>query len=319
MWKLSMNEHWRRRLAALLLGLLASVASTGCWGAKQTFAHMAQTNLTTHDDLTCRAYEVWNNEPVTDVVLSLPGTGTGTSAFVPALADAVLTARPAAYLTFDKPGVRATFGDQRSVMIDDAPFARHTEGTLLECAEAALRLSREQFGPAVRWHFLGHSEGAMIELYLLDALLTNRPADAANVRSLVFSGLPLEPLADNLRRQLADKPRLAQAVEACAWPVMRDQLGVSCGYLADARTRPSGFTLFERLASVSYAGKIRVFQGDDDINTLPSFSHQLEAWNSVHRQLDLTVRYYAAGHSGTPEVRQEVADLLLSLVPAAAP
>lgn len=322
MRKLSTNEHWGRRLAALLLGLLTSAASTGCAGAKQSFAHVEEADLTTHDDLSCRAYVVWNNEPVTDVVLSLAGSGTGTNTFVPDLADAVLTARPAAYLTFDKPGVHATFGDRSSVVIDDAPFARHTEGTLLECAQSALRLSRDKFGPAVRWHFLGHSEGATIELYLLDALLANQPADAVNVRSLVFSGLPLEPLEDNLQRQLADKPVLAQAVAACDWPVMRDQLGASCAYFADARTRPSGFTVFEHLAAAQYAGKIRVFQGNDDINTLARFTHQLEAWNSAQGHLDLTVRYYDAGHSGTPEARQELADLLLSLlslVPTAPP
>ena len=100
--------------------------------------------------------------------------------------------------------------------------------------------------------------------------------------SLVFSGLPLEQLADNLARQLADKPMLARAIDTCDWPVMRDQLGASCAYFADARTRPSGFTLFERLTRAPYAGKIRVFQGNDDVNTLPTFTRQLEAWNSAH-------------------------------------
>jgi hypothetical protein len=314
----ALGQSLRRKFAILWMGLHGAAASIGCT-ARQTFAHLQEANLATHDDLQCHAYVVWNNEPVTDVVLSLPGTGTGTSAFLPDYADAVLASRPAAYLTFDKPGVHAIFGDPSSVSIDDAPFARHTQGTLLECAASALRLSRDRFGSGIRWHFLGHSEGASIELYLVDALLSGQPADAASVKSLVFSGLPLEPLDDNLRRQLADKPKLAQAVEACDWPVMRQQLGASCAYFADARTRPSGFTLFERLAAAPYRGPIRVFQGNDDVNTLASFTRQLEAWNGSQGHLDLTVRYYDAGHGGTPEVRRELADLLVSLVPAAAP
>jgi hypothetical protein len=301
----------------LLLTLQGSAALQGC-AAQPSFVHVQEANLATHDGLQCRAYVVWDNQPVTDVVLSLNGTGTGTSAFVPDYAASLLKARAAAYLTFDKPGVHATFGDHGSVSIDDAPFARHTQGSLLECAQAALQLGDSTFGSAIRWHFLGHSEGANIELYLINALLSEQPAAAANVKSLIFTGLPLQPLAGNLDRQLADKPKLERAVETCDWPAMRDHLGVSCAYLADARTRPSGFSMFERLAAGAYRSKIRVFQGSDDFNTLPVFTRQLEAWNVSQGHLDLTVRYYDAGHGGTPAVRQELTDLLLRLVPAAA-
>jgi hypothetical protein len=229
----------------------------------------------------------------------------------------MVRSRTAAFVTFDKPGVHATFGEPSSVHIDDAPFAAHTQGTLIDCAEEALLFSLSRFGPAVGWHLRGHSEGATIELFLLDRLIARRPKDARRAHTLILSGLPLEPFAENLDRQLADKPELRQAVDECDWAVMRDQLGVSCGYLKDAASRPSGSTTFARLARARSPASFRVFQGNSDVNTPASFTHQLEEWNGATGHLDLVVRYYDGGHSGTPEVRQKIADLLLSLAPAA--
>lgn len=267
--------------------------------------------------LRCDGYVVWENEPVTDIVLSIGGSGTGTSAFLPDPAAGMVRLRTAAFITFDKPGVHATFGEASSVHIDDAPFAAHTQGTLLDCAEDALQFSLSKFGPAVRWHLRGHSEGATIALFLLDRLIAERPEDARRGDMLILSGLPLEPFADNLYRQLADKPLLRQAVDDCDWAVMREQLGVSCSYVKDAASRPSGFEMFARLAQAQSPATFRVFQGNSDVNTPASFTHQLEAWNTSTGHLDLVVRYYDGGHGGTPEVRQEIADLLLGLAPPA--
>ncbi len=299
-------------------GLLAlCLLAFGCANLQGGF-HVESVEFVARDGLRCDGYVVWENAPVTDIVLSMGGSGTGTSAFLPDPAAGMVRSRTAAFITFDKPGVHATFGEPSSVHIDDALFSAHTQGTLLDCAEDALLFSLSRFGPAVRWHLRGHSEGATIELFLLDRLIAKRPKDARRVNTLILSGLPLEPFADNLDRQLADKPELRRPVDECDWAIMRDQLGVSCGYLKDAASRPSGFVMFARLARVRAPARYRFFQGNSDVNTPATFTHQLEEWNTTTGHLDLVVRYYDGGHAGTPEVRQEIADLLLSLAPAAA-
>jgi hypothetical protein len=133
MRKVKANGCARAGFASVLTALFGSATLTGCAAAKPTFIHVQEANLATHDDLTCRAYVVWNNEPVTDVVLSLQGSGTGTNAFVPDFADAVLASRPAAYVTFDKPGVHATFGDRssRTRDLEQLAGASRPDGSLL--------------------------------------------------------------------------------------------------------------------------------------------------------------------------------------------
>jgi hypothetical protein len=306
----------KRALRPPCLLALCLLVGFGCAAVKGEF-RLESHELVARDGLRCDGYVVWENEPITDIVLSMSGSGTGSSAFLPDVAAGMVRSRTAAFITFDKPGVHATFGEPSSVHIDDAPFAAHTQGTLLDCAQEALLFSVLRFGPAVRWHFSGHSEGAIIELFLLDKLIAERPEDARRVDTLILSGLPLEPFADNLERQLADKPVLQGAVASCDWAFMREQMGVSCAYLADAASRPSGFAMFARLALARSVARFRGFQGNDDFNTPASFMFQLEAWNTTTGHLDLAVRYYDGAHAGTPEVRQEMADLLLGLAPAA--
>jgi len=84
--------------------------------------------LRANDGLACQAYVLSGRQPVTDVFVSMGGTGTGTSARLPPEMQELLASRSAAFVTFDKPGVRATFGDPSSVRIDDGPFQRHTQG-----------------------------------------------------------------------------------------------------------------------------------------------------------------------------------------------
>jgi predicted esterase len=278
------------------------------------FAHVTTAEVSAQDGLSCRAYVVWNNEPLTDVFLWLGGTGTATSAFVPEVLHQVLQARRAAFITLDKPGVTASFGDRSSVRIDEERFERHTQGTLLECAARAMRLAPAAQPSTTRWHFGGHSEGASIALDLLDRIIVDRPIDPENVKTLILTGLPLEPFDDIVRRQLASEPELARAVQDCNWKVMRERMGVSCGYLADASKRPSGFEMFRRIAAASLRTQIRVFQGNSDKHTPSTFVRQLEAWNAAQGHLDLSVRYYEGAHAGTPEVRQELSELLLQIV-----
>jgi hypothetical protein len=136
------------------------------------------------------------------------------------------------------------------------------------------------------------------------------------VKTLLLSGLPLEPFDEIVRRQVAEMPDLARAVDACDWSTMKQRMGVSCGYLRDAGARPSGFTMFERLAGARLEVPIYVFEGNSDVHTPPRFVRQLEAWNEAHGHLDLRVRYYDGAHGGTPEVQREVSELLMRLASA---
>src|SRR5262249_30892161 len=129
--------------------------------------HVVSADVAAGDGLTCRAHIAWKNEPVTDVFLWMGGTGTGSMAFLSDEERTLVESRAAAIVTFDKPGVSAPFGDPGSVTIDDGPFARHTQGSLLGCADAALRLAHDRLRYA-RWHARGHSEGALLALYLAD-------------------------------------------------------------------------------------------------------------------------------------------------------
>jgi pimeloyl-ACP methyl ester carboxylesterase len=247
------------------------------------------------------------------------GTGPASVAFVHPSAIDLLRTNPIAYLTFDKPGVRAPFGDPAALRRDDAAFERHTQGHLLECAKQALEIANERFGASVQVHLRGHSEGALISLYLLDALLEEQPERARQIRSLVLTGLPLEPFSEILERQLdaitkQDRGELRTAIANCNWPVMRDRLGFSCAYLRDAASRPSGFEMFRRLAARSVAVPIHVFQGEKDFHTPAAEVRKLEQWNAEAGHLDLTVGFYDGGHRGTPEVQEEVKDLYRRLL-----
>jgi|tagenome__1003787_1003787.scaffolds.fasta_scaffold20290789_2 hypothetical protein len=63
---------------------------------------------------------------------------------------------------------------------------------MLACARQAMTWSQEQFGPGIQFHLRGHSEGTLIALFLYEKLLSEEPALAAKVSSLVLSGLGLE-------------------------------------------------------------------------------------------------------------------------------
>lgn len=296
---------------ATILGLVTIATLCACAAAPPS---VLPTTIPTRDGLSCRAYTLASSrrEPVRDVFLWMGGTGTGTSARVPETMRELLETLPVAFVTFDKPGIAASFGDPRSVTIDDDALARHTQGTLLECAERALDDSVARFGARVRWHLVGHSEGALLALFVYDELLASRPADAARVQSLVLSGLPLEPFAQMLKRQLADKPELARAVASCDWSVMR-HLGVSCAYVRDAEARPSGRAMFERLAARAGAARFVVFAGARDAHTPAAPVRDLEAWSREHPELHLEFHYYDGDHRGTPEARRAMSEVLRRL------
>jgi pimeloyl-ACP methyl ester carboxylesterase len=229
-----------------------------------------------------------------------------------------LNANPAAYLTFDKPGIRAPFGDPTRLSVNDDQLEQYTQGDMLECARQAMTWSEEQFGHAVHFHFRGHSEGTLIALFLYQKLLSEEPALAARVSSLVLSGLGLEPFAALVERQLSELPpnrgnAIRAAIQSCDWRVLRNGLA-SCKYLEDAYARPSGRSVFENVALRAPAVDFFVFQGNNDFHTPAKNVRELEVWNTQFGHLNMTFRYYEGAHVGAPtNVKRELSALLVRL------
>lgn len=174
-----------------------------------------------------------------------------------------------------------------------------------------------QLGASVRLHVRGHSEGTLVALYAYDALLDTDPELAAKIATLVLSGLALEPFGHILERQLAARKggdRLRQALAACDWAVLGPSLGVSCAYVEDAKRRPSGRTLFERLATRSSGAQFHVFHGTDDTNTPVEPVRELERWNAAEGHLPIEFHYYDGAHTGSEAARAEMARVLAEIV-----
>jgi hypothetical protein len=298
---------------ALLLSLTTGITSA----CGPSYEHIAQRELPSTAPLTCPGYLVWNQEPVRDVFLVINGSGNLSNAFVhPTFEDLVSTHR-VAYSTYDKPGIRAPFDDPAEVRRDDALFERYTLGHGTACALEALRWARKQFGPSVRLHVRGHSEGVLVALYAYDQLLEQDPEASTAIKTFVLSGVALEPFADILERQLATMPqgeRLRKAIASCDWGVLKDSMGVSCAYIDDAKRRPSGRAMFERLAARAPSVRFHIVQGTTDWNTPVEPVRALQAWNASKRQLHMDFHYYAGGHTGSEAARAEVAQLLTALV-----
>jgi predicted esterase len=295
-----------------------TLLATGC--GTPHYAHLVERPLRSFDgdDLACPGYLTWSHEPVRDVFLVINGSGTGSNAFVhPSLARP-MSLHPVAYLTYDKPGIEARFGDGPRVRHrDDGSLQKYTLGRGIACATNALRWARERFGPSVRLHLRGHSEGAWIALIVYDALLGGDEEMAGSIETLVLTGLPLEPFKDILDHQLSwlpDGNRLRGALSSCDWALLRERLGVSCAYVEDAARRPSGRELLERLAARGSAARFFIFHGTDDRNTPVAPVRALEAWNASRGHLRIEFHYYEGGHRGTDSARAEMARLLTALV-----
>jgi pimeloyl-ACP methyl ester carboxylesterase len=305
----------------LALSLLAVWGGAGgC--ARRPLDQVVQRDLVSRGDLTCRAYLGWNGGDVQHVFVWISGSGVFSSAFVHPSVERALSVNPTAYLTFDKPGIRAPFEDPADLRVADGELQRYTQGHMLECARQAMAWADERFGPTTRFHLRGHSEGTLIALFLLDELLSERPALAARVASVVLSGVGLEPFDELVARQIADLPAergdaLRAAIARCDWPMMKRHFGLSCDYLKDAYARPSGRAAFERIARRGPRIPIFIFQGNNDTNTPARFVRELDAWNSRVGKLDLTVRTYEGAHVGGPAaVKRELSDLLVRLTAA---
>jgi hypothetical protein len=307
----------------LALGALVLLGS-GCAGPP--LKHLIERDLPSRGGLTCPSYLGWNAAEVQHVFLWMSGSGVFSSAFVHPSIEHALEVSPVAYLTLDKPGIRAPFEDPAALRVDHAVLEQYTQGHMLECARQAMTWSEEQFGDKVQFHLRGHSEGSLIALFLYEQLLAQEPELAARVSSLVLSGLGLEPFRELIERQLnalPPEPGRAHraALQSCDWAQLETQWGISCKYLEDAYARPSGRAVFESLAPRAPAARFFVFQGNEDAQTPARYTRELEAWNTELGHLDLTFRYYPGIHVGAPaEVKRELSNLLVRLTaPRAAP
>lgn len=301
------------KIAALGLALVGSVFASAC---APGYEHIVERSLPASDGLTCPGYLLWNQEPVRDVFLVVNGSGNLSNAFVhPSLEPLVRTQR-VAYATYDKPGIRAPFGDPAAVHRDD-DFARYTLGHGVACATAALRWARERFGASARLHVRGHSEGSLVALYTYDALLERGDELGTGVASLVLSGLALEPFSDILERQLASAPdgqRQRAVLSSCDWNILKKTWALSCAYVEDARRRPSGRAVFEHLAARAPAAHFYVFHGEHDWNTPVAPVRELEAWNAAAGTLRMEFHYYDGGHAGSDSAREELRRVLTEIV-----
>lgn len=280
------------------------------------YQHVIQRSLPATGALACPGYLVWNNEPVRNVFLVINGSGALSNAFVHPTFGGALHTRHIAYATYDKPGISAPFGDPTALRRDYATLERYTLGHGIACATHALRWAREQFGPSVRLHIRGHSEGTLVALYAYEAMLDQDVETANAIGTLVLSGLALEPFDAILERQLAlipAGPQLRKALASCDWPVLRERLGISCAYIADAERRPSGRAMIERLALRAPRARWYVFQGTHDWNTPVEPVRALQAWNASAGHLDMEFHYYDGKHEGTDAARAELARVLTTI------
>ena len=309
------------RAVVVLLWLFAATFIAAC---APRYKHVVDRQLRSTGGLECPGYLVWNQEPVRDVFLVISGSGNLSNAFVhPSFEDAVGTHR-VAYLTYDKPGIRAPFGDPAAVRRDYAVFERYTLGHGTACAIEALRWAREQLGASVRIHVTGHSEGTLVALYAYEAALAEDPALAAQLGTLVLSGLALEPIADIFKRQLAELrggDHIRAAFASCDQSVINDSpfAGTSCAYVEDAAGRPSGRAMFERLATRSRTATFHIVQGVGDLNTPVRHVRALEEWNAGAGHLPVTFHYVEGGHTGNAAARAEVTRLLTAIVSEGVP
>lgn len=254
-----------------------------------------------------------------DVFLVIGGSGHLSNAFVHPAFEEIVGAQRVAYATYDKPGIRAPFGDPAAVRRDHSIFDRYTLGHGTACAVDALRWARTRFGASVRLHVAGHSEGSLVALYAYEAALDEDPALAAQIKTLVLSGVALEPVADVFARQLAELrggERIRAAFASCDQRVIDDSpfAGTSCAYLEDAAGRPSGRAMFERLASRGSAVRVHVVQGERDLNTPVTHVRALEAWNTSTGHLPITFHYVQGGHNANPAARAVLSRLWQQIV-----
>lgn len=292
---------------------VAALAVLLCGAACVPRYHLDRRELTASDGLSCEGYVASKAENTSDVFIVINGSGSASNAFVHPSFESLLSSRPIAYVTWDKPGVHATFGDPARVRRDGA-LERYTLGHGVACAKQALHWARERFGETAWIHLRGHSEGAWIALKVYDELLTNEPALAGAIASLVLSGVPLEPFDVILERQFASIPGLTDAYQRCDWAALERKTGASCAWVADAKQRPSGRVLFERLAERGARAGLHVFHGTEDWNTPVAPVRALEAWASADGRLAMLFHFYAGGHSGNDEAKARLQEVLRALL-----
>ncbi len=282
-----------------LPALFALIPTAGC---APSFAHVESRDVASTGGLHCRAFFVHEREPIQHVVFVMNGTGTGSNAFVHPSVEDIVRARGVLYVTLDRPGIVAPFGDPAAAQINDAQLQSVTQEHMLTCAQSVIPLIEERTEPTAPIHLRGHSEGALIALYLYEDLLGKDPELAARFETLILSGTPLQEFREIIESQIDvisehDGGELGVAVEECDWPIMKKSMGVSCKYLEDAYARRTGAEVFHQLAARDAPAAFHLFHGLQDWNAPVAPVRELEEWASGG-PLDVHFTYYEGGHSG---------------------
>ncbi len=302
---------WKEELTA------AVAAPPGAPTAKPAPAYLTVTaSVDGVEGRACRAYLSFpSGKDRLPVVLDLEGTGLYTMSvgvLDPAVEEALVRRRSVAVVAFDKPGLEPD--PESRVRVDMTVYARHTQADLAACAANALSwaAARRETDPDKGIFLRGHSEGALVAVRVYKRLLESGSPAAGRIKALLLSGLPMRRWADILALQnRAFYPKglaeLAEARERDAidrgddvFLLMKCELPAA--YLRHALLQESLAETLEGLAPLRPPARFLFFQGREDSNVQASAVEAFERSNAERgRQgrpaLDLSVRYYDAGHS----------------------
>ncbi|HKY63493.1 MAG TPA: hypothetical protein VJR29_08750 [bacterium] len=279
------------------------------------------------DGLICSAY-FFSAGPSRHLILTMGGTGLYSNLRLHGEIQSLLKTHPVSYVIFDKPGIQPKKGGKPGAykLEDEPSFLKHTQDTLMDCAAETLRWGLQQGGGTVQAiHLRGHSEGSQIALRLYERLLKEKDPLAAQVQSLLLTGLPIEPWDEIVSQQLQNYPEklrneIQTAMTECDWKVLKKWAGVPCGYLRKQSGAPSNEATLEGLRLLSPKVPIYVFHGLNDAHVSAGAVKAFERKNAAHRErnepsLDFRVLYYEGGHRSSESVRGKLKSVLQNAIP----
>jgi hypothetical protein len=269
------------------------------------------------DGKSCQTYlHVDTETRAAPLALSLQGTGiysTGNTARIDPALRRLVHKKRVAVVTLDKPGIAA------DASVDDDAYNRYTQEDLILCAYNALRWARETAPAplAQDLYFSGHSEGSQVLTRLYRHLVAKEPVLASRVKMLVLSGLPMDDWRQMLDGQLGErhKARFWAGFLGRDDSILRAFGGLTFYYLSNVFAQEPLRKTLESLWSLDVRVPLRIFQGLLDRNTPAESVKAFVEANAARRQrgepaLDLTARYYKAGHSLNSEAIRDIeADL----------
>ncbi len=271
-------------------------------------AKIIESSVKAEDGLECQTYLFKSSTPASALLLEMQDTGIySNKKESPALVQYIKQGK-VDRLVFDKPGISLRKStDTDNPDLDEVTFQKHTQKTLIDCAEKALSWAQyyAKNKKYKRIYFRGHSEGAQLSIALYNRL-QSKPELANIVQQLWLTGLPLEPWKTLVTRQLEQlgkekRDQYWKAINDCDWTFLRVNGETPCGYLKNAFEQASTREELVKLREAKVKASIQVFQGLNDVNakTDDVFLFDKENQNFINEgkpALDFQARYYAADH-----------------------